>query len=70
MGESQLEQVESDELFYVPREAFLALVEGELSAEPRAMVFAAYARINILYMIARAWSGHPGTCFSSVDIMT
>ena len=70
MGESQLEQVESDELFYVPREAFLALLEGELSAEPRAMVFAAYARINILYMIARAWSGHPGTCFSSVDIMT
>ena len=70
MGESQLEQVESDELFYVPREAFLALLEGELSAERCAMVFAAYARINILYMIARAWSGHPGACFSSVDIMT
>ena len=70
MGESQLEQVQSDELSYVPREAFDALLDSELPAEPRAAVFAAYARINILYAIARAWSGHLGTCFSSVDIMT
>ena len=36
MGESQLEQVGSDELFYVPRTAFQALLEGELEAQPRA----------------------------------
>ena len=70
MGESQLEQVESDELSYVPYEAFNALLESGLTTEPRAGVFAAYARINIFYSIARAWSGHIGTCFSSVDIMT
>lgn len=27
-------------------------------------------RLNILYAIARAGSGHLGTCFSSIDIMT
>ena len=69
MGESQLEQVESDELFYVPRTAFETLLERELEAQPRAAVFAAYTRINVLYTIARAWSGHPGTCFSATDIM-
>ena len=70
MGESQLEQVESDELFYVPRTSFQALLERELEAHSRAAVFSAYTRINVLYTIARAWSGHPGTCFSATDIMT
>ena len=70
MGESQLEQVGSDELFYVPASAFTALAASELSREDRASVFAAYVRINVLYSIARAWSGHPGTCLSSVDLMT
>ncbi len=69
MGESQLEQVGSDELSYVPYEAFRALQDADLSPVRRATVFAAFARINILYMIARAWSGHPGTCLSAVDIM-
>ena len=70
MGESQLEQVESDELFYVPAAAFEALAAADLSPQQRAAVFAAYVRINVLYSIARAWSGHPGTCLSSVDVMT
>ena len=70
MGESQLEQVESDELFYVPRAAFERLLESDLDALRRAAVFAAYTRINVLYTIARAWSGHPGTCLSATDIMT
>ena len=70
MGESQLEQVGSDELFYVPASAFAALAASELSREDRAAVFVAYVRINVLYSIARAWSGHPGTCLSSVDLMS
>jgi len=70
MGESQLEEVESDELFYVPYLAFEELREAGLAAEQCAALFAAYARINVFYSIARAWSGHIGTCFSSVDIMT
>ena len=70
MGESQLEEVESDELSYVPYLAFEELREAGLAAEQCAALFAAYARINVFYSIARAWSGHIGTCFSSVDIMT
>ncbi|MEE2637941.1 MAG: transketolase C-terminal domain-containing protein [Acidobacteriota bacterium] len=70
MGESQLDQVESDELFYIPLEGFKTLREAGLEPVPLAETFAAYVRVNVLYSIARAWSGHPGTCFSSVDIMT
>ncbi len=70
MGEQQLEQVTSDELWYVPRSVFRQLLEADIGREPRAAAFAALCRINVFYMIARAWSGHIGTCFSSVDIMT
>ena len=35
-----------------------------------AQAFAALARINTLYMIAGAWSGHIGTSFSSLEIMS
>ena len=36
----------------------------------KARAFAALARINTLYMIAGAWSGHIGTSFSSLEIMS
>ena len=36
----------------------------------RAEILAALCRINALYMIARAGSGHPGTTFSSTDIVS
>jgi transketolase len=43
-----------------------------LDAEPvdRAAAFADACRLNALYMIERAGSGHPGTTFSSLDIVT
>jgi transketolase len=42
-----------------------------LDADPvaRAAVFADACRLNALYMIERAGSGHPGTTFSSLDIV-
>jgi len=70
MGESQLDQVESDELFYIPLECFQIARQAGLTQVDYAETFAAYVRVNVLYSIARAWSGHPGTCLSSVDIMT
>lgn len=36
----------------------------------RATLFAAICRINALYMIAKAGSGHIGTTFSSLDLVT
>jgi transketolase len=42
-----------------------------LAADPveRAAAFADVCRLNALYMIERAGSGHPGTTFSSIDIV-
>ena len=70
MGEQQLEQVTSDELVYVPAAEFRRLVGAGLPRVATAEAFAALARINTLYMIACAWSGHIGTSFSSLEIMS
>jgi transketolase len=70
MGEQQLDQVTSDELVYVPAFECRRILDARLRSYEAAAAFAAVARINTLYMIARAWSGHIGTCFSSIDIMT
>ena len=70
MGEQQLDQVTSDELVYVPVSEFRRLREARLAATQTAEAFAALARINTLYMIARAWSGHIGTSFSSLEILS
>jgi len=58
------------DLLYVPADE-LARVRSD-SGDPlrRAAAFAALCRINTLYMIARAGSGHIGSSFSSMDIVT
>jgi transketolase len=70
MGEQQLDQVTSDELVYVPVGEFRRLLDARLPGPAAAEALAALARINTLYMIARAWSGHIGTSFSSLEIMS
>jgi transketolase len=76
MGDLQTDQGESLELQYVPITEFRRLLGsdpwGQTRDLPPAVVaaFAALARINTLYMIAGAWSGHIGTSFSSLEIMS
>src|SRR5215510_3065127 len=70
MGDIQTDQGESLELHYVPVAEFQRLLAANADAVARARAFAALARINTLYMIAGAWSGHLGTSFSSLDIMS
>ena len=70
MGDLQTDQGESLELLYVPVEEFRRVVNAKASAAARVAAFAALARINTLYMIAGAWSGHIGTSFSSIEIMS
>src|SRR5215510_6108538 len=70
MGDIQTDQGESLELHYVPVGEFQRLLRGNVNAVQRARAFAALARINVLYMIAGAWSGHIGTSFSSLEIMS
>jgi transketolase len=70
MGDIQTDQGESLELQYVPVAEFQRLLEAEADAVLRTRAFAELARINTLYMIAGAWSGHIGTSFSSLEIMS
>ncbi len=70
MGDIQTDQGESLELLYVPPSEFRRVIDAAGPAALKARAFAALARINTLYMIAGAWSGHIGTSFSSLEIMS
>src|SRR5687768_5518182 len=70
MGDLQTDQGESLELHYAPVGEFRRLLDADAPAVARVRAFAALARINTLYMIAGAWSGHIGTSFSSLEIMS
>lgn len=57
-------------LYYVPLDEFERIRATSLEPVEKAEIFAAFCRINTLYMIARAGSGHIGSSFSSMDIMS
>src|SRR5512132_1297861 len=70
MGDLQTDQGESLDLLFVPAGEFRRVIDGVAGAVAKTEAFAALARINTLYMIAGAWSGHIGTSFSSLEIMS
>jgi len=57
-------------LYYVDISEFRRILNSDLSSLSKTKIFSALCRINILYMIARAGSGHIGSSFSSIDIMS
>jgi transketolase len=57
-------------LYYIPLSEFQRVRNTNLSREKRAALVADMCRLNALYMIARAGSGHIGSSFSSMDIFT
>ena len=57
-------------LSYLPISAFTALLKGSFSAIEKTALFAQMARFNALYMVTRAGSGHLGSSFSSLDIVS
>lgn len=59
-----------NKLAYVPRGEFKRALDIDCPAPVKARLFATLCRINALYMIARAGSGHIGSSFSSMDIMS
>ena len=70
MGELIGKVVEST-LYFVPKEEFdrvRTLNKG--SSQERTRIFADMCRLNTLYMIARAGSGHVGSSFSSLDVVS
>lgn len=67
---SEIVEGRSGGLCYVPRPAFERLLALDTTPELRTQLFSTYCRLNLLYMVARAGSGHPGTCLSSIDLMS
>lgn len=60
----------SGTLYYAPFKEFVRIRNLPISMLDKASLFATLCRINTLYMIARAGSGHIGSSFSSLDIMS
>jgi transketolase len=60
----------SGTLYYVPFKEFERIRALSVSAVEKTSLFVSLCRINTLYMIARAGSGHIGSSFSSLDIMS
>lgn len=60
----------SGTLYYIPFKEFERILASGVPAVDKTRIFAAFCRINTLYMIARAGSGHIGSSFSSMDIMS
>jgi transketolase len=61
----------SRRLAYFGQSAFDSLLrQSNVHAADKAALFAQMARFNVLYMVARAGSGHLGSSFSSLDIVT
>jgi transketolase len=57
-------------LRYVPYDELVRLRELDADPVARAEAFADACRLNALYMIARAGSGHVGTSFSCMDVLS
>jgi transketolase len=60
----------SGTLYYIPLQEFKRVQSLQVPELRRTALFATLCRINTLYMIARAGSGHIGSSFSSLDIMS
>lgn len=59
-----------ENLYFVPQRTFERVRRSAAPATVRAALFADLCRINALYMVARAGSGHLGSSFSSLDLVS
>jgi transketolase len=62
--------VPSEQLLLIPQADFARLLASPGDPAKRTALFAQMARFNALYAIARAGSGHIGSSFSSLDIVS
>jgi transketolase len=68
MGDLVTEAV-SGTLYFIGESQFGRVARSNTPPEERAGLFAEMARLNTLYMIANAGSGHIGSSFSSMDLV-
>lgn len=68
MGDLISQEV-SGNLYFVPFKEFEKINQYDITNIEKAKLFSGFCRINTLYMIAKAGSGHIGSSFSSMDIL-
>ena len=70
ISESHVGETTGTPLYYFEKEAFDLVLNSNSSKLEKAKLFSDMARFNTLYMIANAGSGHIGSSFSSIDIIS
>lgn len=65
-----MSQPAADQLQFIPQPEFNRVKAASADAAKRTELFALMARFNALYAITRAGSGHIGSSFSSLDIVS
>ena len=68
MGDLISQEV-SGNLYFVPFKEFEKINKYDITNIEKAKLFSGLCRINTLYMIAKAGSGHIGSSFSSMDVL-
>ena len=58
------------DLQYVPQDEFVRVLALQVGLVEKTAIFADLCRVNTLYMITRAGSGHIGTSFSCLDLVS
>ena len=70
LSEAVEENSSGIELSYFSEDAYQVILSSELNPYTKTNLFSNIARYNTLYMIARAGSGHLGSSFSSLDLVS
>jgi len=60
----------SGSLYYIPKNEFDRVLDANISDIEKVELFSSMCRVNTLYMIAKCGSGHIGSSFSSMEIMS
>ncbi len=69
MGD-QIGEIVNGKLIYIPFQEFLRIKNSNLSKLHKLKLLCSLCRLNVLYMVANAGSGHLGSSFSSMEIMS
>lgn len=70
ISEAIEESTQGIRISYFEKNAFDVVLNSNSCIEQKTRIFAQLARFNTLYMIAKAGSGHLGSSFSSLDILS
>ena len=70
ISEATEEATQGIGIAYFEKEAFDKVLNSNCTREQKTKLFAELARFNTLYMVAKAGSGHLGSSFSSLDILS